>query len=133
MSNPETVVVTLLEASAAYTALAGARTFDTRAPAATALPYVTFQMVDDPDDRHLGGRSRVRRARIQVDAWGADTATVRAVMAAADQALTVTRRRTVAGLDVAQAARLDQGTEDGGEATRLFRRRADYQITYYQP
>lgn len=131
MSSPEAAVIALLEASAAYVALAGARTYDTRAPANTALPYVTFQMIDDPDDRHMTGRSRVRRARVQLDAWAASPAAARALMDAADPALTVTERRLVALLDVVQIVRLDTRSGDDGEATRLFRRSADYQISYY--
>ena len=130
MSNPETVLVALLEADSGWTALAGARLYDTRAPQNTARPYAIFQLVDDIEDRHLAGRSGLHRARYQFDFYADSKAEARALAAAANPALEITSRRMVAGLDVRGIIRLDMRDLDDGAATQLYRRSVDYQITW---
>lgn len=82
--TPEEAVSFRLLDIAAVTALASTRVYVDKLPQKPTLPAVLVQLVHEPTDYHLRGGLR-DRARVQVDAYAADTQDgYNAVMALAD-------------------------------------------------
>jgi hypothetical protein len=72
--------VTYLLTKSAITDLVGTRIFVDKLPESiTTRPSVTAQRISTVHQRHLGGESGIATDRIQVDVWGATSATTDAV------------------------------------------------------
>jgi hypothetical protein len=63
-----------LTGDATVAALVGTRVYAGIAPEGTALPYVTFLIVDCPDVAGVGLARIMAQARVQIDLWGRGSA-----------------------------------------------------------
>lgn len=70
----EVAVRTILAADPAVAALVGTRIFQLIIPQGSALPALRLQLVDEPADNHLRGANAAKRARVQIDCFGNESA-----------------------------------------------------------
>lgn len=70
MSNLKTVLWAFVTADAGVAALIADRLYPAgEVPASAARPYITYQMIDSPRERHQGGACSLYRPRVQFDIW----------------------------------------------------------------
>lgn len=62
-----------LETIAPVTQIAGTRIYQLKLRQNSQYPAVRVQLISDPRDYHLRGVERLRRARLQIDSYGAET------------------------------------------------------------
>lgn len=69
----EEAVIAKLKATAAVTTLVSTRVYMLKLPARPTLPAVRVQVISDPERKHLRGPHGGSEARIQIDAYVAET------------------------------------------------------------
>lgn len=75
MANIETALKAIAAGNAGLVALIGTRFFHGVAAQNAASPYVCYTRISDIPDRVMGGRSGLRRAHYQVEAWAEPSST----------------------------------------------------------
>jgi hypothetical protein len=69
----ELAVIDRLKATPAVTALVGQRIYQLKLKQNTAFPAVRVQLADDVATYHLRGGTKLKVARVQIDAYGSQT------------------------------------------------------------
>lgn len=128
----ESAVIARLKATSAVTALVSTRIYLLKLPQRPTLPAIRVQLISDPQNKHLRGPDRATRARIQVDAYQAETAvdpygSVEDISEAVNDAL-VFAGFTVAGVQVQSAERVDRRAMREADELNLVRMLQDFQV-----
>lgn len=107
----------------------GARVYHQRAPQNPASPYLTYQVISDRREDSLGGDSRIRHARIQVDAWAGTDLSAETVMGHVTDLLDG-KSNTQSGIKFASAWLVNE-TDLYEDSVELYRISADFEIAYW--
>lgn len=128
----ESAVVAKLKATSAVTALVSTRIYLLKLPQKPTLPAIRVQLISDPQNKHLRGPDGATRARIQVDAYAAETVTdpygsVDNISEAVNDAL-VYEGFTAASIKVQSAERVDRRAMREADELNLVRMLQDFQV-----
>lgn len=128
----ESAVVAKLKATSAVTALVSTRIYLLKLPQKPTLPAIRVQLIDDPQTKHLRGPNGMTAARVQVDAYQAETAvdpygSVDSISEAVNDAL-VYEGFTVAGIKVQSAERVDRRAMREADELNLVRMLQDFRV-----
>ena len=124
-----------LVADSGVSALTSSRIYANRARNDAALPYVVLTLAGmSPVERLEAGRTQYREARLQVDCYGAGTASARAVENATQAALDGVAGETWSGIVVGCCQLIDarsgrEASAAGGDEG-VARYRNDYRLTF---
>lgn len=65
----ETALFSYLSGRTEITDIVSTRIYATVAPSSTTYPYITFQILSNQPEHHMGGSSAITLVRVQLDAW----------------------------------------------------------------
>lgn len=105
------------------------RVYPVHRPIEATDPLITYQVISDQSEPHLGGASRIKRARVQIDAWAETPTKCETIM---DDVRTL-----LDGTDTTQsgirfrAAMLDNEQDLYEESIERYRITSDYEIVYW--
>lgn len=123
-----TDIRTYLLAQPAIAGEIGTRLYPVKLPQAVTYPALSYQQIGGTTERHLQGRSTLKWARLQVDAWAPTIAAAQTIADAVADALDGYRGQAgnILITDSWQDSRSD-GYEDDAE---IHRTTLDFQIYY---
>lgn len=132
MADVGRAVHTHLQATAAVTAISGARGYPELAPQDATFPLYVYTTIATGEKYHLGGLSGVAISRVQVDVYAATHLTAASLAEQIRLALTATRPITAASVTFDRVFREDSQsgveTSVNGSDQTLHRVRQDFSI-----
>ena len=132
----ESALATYWLADPQLTALVGQHIYPITAKQSAPLPYMTWQRLSEVPTYHMGGRSNLTSATVQVECW-ADTspqvaALAQAFLALCDRTFQDTQENIdIRHLTIVNDIDVPQTPDDGGQQG-VFCRAIDLQIWYRQ-
>jgi hypothetical protein len=129
--NAEQIVAAMLSA-AGVTALVGARRALRQLPTNTAMPALVYQVISSDPTPELALRTRLARARVQINPLAATIAEVKSIHAAVRAVMDFKHSQTVAG-KLVMSCRLDlMGLLDKDNDAGVWTQPADYVLQWYE-
>jgi len=133
VSSIRTAIFKHLSQSAGVHDLVGDRIFPHTARQGTAFPYITFQLIADPAEDHMGGPSAIAHPTFQIDCWAESSTDAENVFEAVRDAFEGFRG-SIEGVKISRVFR-DAGFSDfeqvtEGRENEIFRNSMDVIIWY---
>ena len=85
--SPKEAIQKLLLEAPAISAIVGAKLYPGIAPQGVNFPYGLYSRLSDGNDKHMGGSSGLKRARVQVEWFGLEATVVEDLAAAMEEVL----------------------------------------------
>jgi len=124
----EACLFSKLSTTASLSSVVSSRIFPLIAPENTTLPFVTYQIINSDIPRNLNGRSGVRSARFQINAFANSYLSAAQIIQIIKDVLCGSTF-TEFGIKVSQAA-IYNDFSDYEKDTRFFRKYIDLELFY---